>query len=143
VLNWATIHTHALLRSAVIDLGLPDFINFYSAVEAIPDRRFEHHSPRNTDNRHHQSGFIWTGNKFSRYRALIPINRQSGTNVRVIAQLHFYLDAIDPRGIGKPIFAMPPNRNPIFEELTCALISCRKIPLLLCSRRVKPRTRFS
>jgi hypothetical protein len=28
----------------------------------------------------------------------------------VIAQLHFYLDAIDPRGIGKPIFgsAEPP-----------------------------------
>ncbi len=33
---------------------------------------------------------------------------QSGTNVGVIAQLHFYLDdidpRIDPRGIGKPIF---------------------------------------
>jgi hypothetical protein len=42
--------------------------------------------------------------------ALIPINRQSGTNVGVIAQLHFYLDDIDPRGIGKPIFG--PSTRP-------------------------------
>jgi hypothetical protein len=27
--------------------------------------------------------------------------------VGVIAQLHFYLDDIDPRGIGKPIFGNP------------------------------------
>ena len=37
--------------------------------------------------------------------ALIPINRQSGSNIGVIGQLHFYLDDIDPRGIGRPIFA--------------------------------------
>ena len=50
-------------------------------------------------------GFIWVGNTFQiGIEALIPINRQSGTNVGVIAQLHFYLDDIDPRGIGKPIF---------------------------------------
>jgi hypothetical protein len=35
---------------------------------------------------------------------LIPINRQSGTNIGVVGQLHFYLDDIDPRGIGKPVF---------------------------------------
>jgi hypothetical protein len=49
--------------------------------------------------------------------ALIPINRQSGTNIGVIAQLHFYLDDIDPHGIGKPMFgstvssATPFGRN--------------------------------
>ena len=56
-------------------------------------------------------GFIWVANTFQLgIEALIPINRQSGTNVGVIAQLHFYLDDIDPRGIGRPIFgdASPP-----------------------------------
>jgi hypothetical protein len=38
---------------------------------------------------------------------MIPINRQSGSNVGVIGQLHFYLDDIDPRGIGKPLFGNP------------------------------------
>ena len=36
---------------------------------------------------------------------LIPVNRQSGSNVGVIGQLHFYLDDLDPRGIGRPIFS--------------------------------------
>jgi hypothetical protein len=40
-------------------------------------------------------------------------NRQSGTNVGVIAQPHFYLDDIDPRGIGRPIFGnAPPPATP-------------------------------
>src|SRR5438270_11704867 len=53
-------------------------------------------------------GFIWVWNTFQiGIEALIPINRQSGTNVGVIAQLPFYLDDIDPRGIGKPIFGGP------------------------------------
>jgi len=63
-------------------------------------------------------GVIWVGNTFQvGIEALIPINRQSGTNVGVIAQLHFYLDDIDPHGIGKPIFgaavqpASPFSRN--------------------------------
>jgi hypothetical protein len=50
-------------------------------------------------------GVIWVGNKYQfAIEALIPVNRQSGTNVGVIAQLHFFLDDIDPHGIGKPIF---------------------------------------
>jgi hypothetical protein len=62
-------------------------------------------------------GVLWVGNAFQfGIEALIPINRQSGTNVGVIAQLHFFLDDIDPHGIGKPIFGSavqpaPPFRN--------------------------------
>jgi len=37
--------------------------------------------------------------------ALIPVNRASGSTVGVIGQLHFYLDDIAPRSIGRPIFA--------------------------------------
>jgi hypothetical protein len=36
---------------------------------------------------------------------MIPVNRQSGTGVGVIGQLHIYLDDIFPNSIGRPIFA--------------------------------------
>jgi hypothetical protein len=37
--------------------------------------------------------------------AMIPVNRQSGTSVGVIGQLHFFLDDIFPNTLGRPIFA--------------------------------------
>ena len=51
------------------------------------------------------TGLIYVSNTFQfAVEALIPINRLSGSNVGVVAQLHLYLDDLDPRGIGKPIF---------------------------------------
>ena len=95
------------LKSAVVDLGLPDFINhLIPLVEAnlqtpVANTLTSGTMTTGTIN----PGVIWVGNTFQvGIEALIPINRQSGTNVGVIAQLHFYLDDIDPRGIGKPIF---------------------------------------
>jgi hypothetical protein len=88
VLNWGGTIQYGMpyLKSSVIDLGLPDFINHLVPLVEV----------------------IWVGNKFQiAAEALIPINRQSGTNVGFIAQLHLYLDDIDPRGIGKPIFGGP------------------------------------
>ncbi len=35
---------------------------------------------------------------------MIPVNRDSGTGVGVIGQVHFFLDDIFPNSIGKPIF---------------------------------------
>jgi len=34
----------------------------------------------------------------------------------VIAQLHFFLDDIDPRGIGKPIFGSAVQPAPLFRN---------------------------
>jgi len=36
--------------------------------------------------------------------AIVPVNRASGDAVGVIAQLHFYIDDIFPRSLGRPIF---------------------------------------
>ncbi len=36
--------------------------------------------------------------------AMIPVNRDSGANVGVIAQLHVYLDDIAPTTLGRPLF---------------------------------------
>lgn len=109
VLNWGATLQYSMpyLKSAVVDLGLPDFINhLIPLVEAnlqtpVANTLTSGTTTTGTIN----PGVIWVGNTFQfGIEALIPINRQSGTNVGVIAQLHFYLDDIDPHGIGKPIF---------------------------------------
>jgi hypothetical protein len=109
VLNWGASLQYSMpyLKSAVVDLGLPDFVN-----HLIPLVEVTMQTPvANTLTSGTQTtgtinpGVIWVGNTFQvAVEALIPINRQSGTNVGVIGQLHLYLDDIDPHGIGKPIF---------------------------------------
>jgi hypothetical protein len=112
ILNWGGSIQYSMpyLKSSVIDLGLPEFINhLIPLVEAnlqtpISNTLTSGTLTTGTIN----PGVIWVGRKFQvGLEALIPINRQSGTNVGFIAQLHLYLDDIDPRGIGKPIFGGP------------------------------------
>ena len=109
VLNWgATIqYSMPYLKSAVNDLGLPDFFNhLIPLVEATMQTPVSNTFTSGTMTTGTiNPGVIWVGNTFQvAVEALIPINRQSGTNVGVIAQLHLYLDDIDPHGIGRPIF---------------------------------------
>jgi hypothetical protein len=109
VLNWGGTLQYSMpyLKSAVKDLGLPDFINhLIPLVEATLQTPVSNTLTSGTMTTGTiNPGVIWVGNTFQvGIEALIPINRQSGTNVGVIAQLHFFLDDIDPRGIGKPIF---------------------------------------
>jgi hypothetical protein len=109
VLNWGGTIQYSMpyLKSAVIDLGLPEFINhLIPLVEATLQTPVSNTFTSGTVTTGTiNPGILWVGNKFQvGIEALIPINRQSGTNVGVIAQLHFYLDDIDPHGIGKPIF---------------------------------------
>ena len=50
-------------------------------------------------------GVIWSGKYFQiGVEAVIPINRHTGNNVGVLAQLHFYLDDLFPKIFGKPLF---------------------------------------
>jgi hypothetical protein len=122
VLNWGLSVQYSMpyLKSAVVDLGLPDFVNrLIPLVEATFQTPVANTLTSGTLTTGTISpGFIWVGNTFQiGVEALIPINRQSGTNIGVIGQLHFYLDDIDPHGIGKPIFgnavapATPFGRN--------------------------------
>ncbi|MFL6814828.1 MAG: hypothetical protein ACJ8EK_12390 [Bradyrhizobium sp.] len=109
VLNWGGTIQYSMpyLKSPVIDLGLPDFVNhLIPLVEAnLQTPVANTFTSGTTTTGTINPGVIWVGKSFQfGVEALIPINRQSGTNVGFIAQLHFYLDDIDPRGIGKPIF---------------------------------------
>jgi hypothetical protein len=112
VLNWGLSIQYSMpyLKSSVVDLGLPDCINhLIPLVEAslttpVANTLTSGTLTTGTIN----PGVIWVGNYFQvGVEALIPINRQSGSNVGVIAQLHLYLDDMDPHGIGKPLFGGP------------------------------------
>lgn len=50
-------------------------------------------------------GILWAGQHMQvGIEAIIPVNRNTGGGTGVRAQLHFYLDDLFPRGIGKPMF---------------------------------------
>jgi hypothetical protein len=61
-------------------------------------------------------GIIYAGNTFQvAIEAMIPVNQQSGGNIGIIGQLHFYLDDIFPTTLGLPIFANSINTGrPMF-----------------------------
>ena len=122
VLNWGGTVQYSMpyLKSSVVDLGLPEFINrLIPLVEAnlqtpVANTLTSGTLTTGTIN----PGAIYTASTFQfGIEALIPINKQSGRNVGIIAQLHFYLDDIDPHGIGRPLFgnasapASPFGRN--------------------------------
>ena len=50
-------------------------------------------------------GVIWSGRYFQiGAEAVIPINSHTGSDVGFIAQLHFYLDDLFPKSLGRPLF---------------------------------------
>ena len=109
VLNWGGTIQYSMpyLKSAVVDLGLPDFVNhLIPIVEATMQTPVSNTLTSGTlTTGTINPGILWVGNKFQvGVEALIPINRQSGTNVGVIAQLHFYLDDLFPKSVGRALF---------------------------------------
>jgi hypothetical protein len=109
VFNWGGSLQYGMpyLKSAVVDLGLPDFFNhLFPLVEASFQTPVSNTFSSGTVTTGTISpGVIWAGRYYQvGIEALIPINRQSGTNVGVIAQLHLYLDDIFPSTIGRPLF---------------------------------------
>jgi hypothetical protein len=51
-----------------------------------------------------QPGVIWAGQYFQiGAEAILPVNRLTGHGYGGVVQLHFYLDDLFPRSIGRPI----------------------------------------
>ena len=95
------------LKSQIVDLGLPDFINHLipivelSLTTPVANNFGNPYTTTGTVN----PGVIWVGSYFQvGLEAMVPINRQSGTGVGVIGQLHLYLDDMFPTTIGQPLF---------------------------------------
>ena len=99
------------LKSNIVDLGLPDFFNrLMPIVEVALQTPVANTITSGTVTTGTiNPGVIWTGNYFQvAAEAIIPVNRASGTGVGGMVQLHFYLDDIFPKSIGRPIFASSP-----------------------------------
>ena len=120
------------LKSAVVDLGLPDFFNhLIPLVEASLQTPVSNTFSSGTVTTGTISpGVIWTGRYYQvGIEALIPINRQSGTSVGVIAQLHLYLDDIFPTRLDDRCLATlslqggrcsATDHEPVFHHHRCA-----------------------
>ena len=95
------------LKSEVIDLQLPEFFNH---LIPIVEASFTTPVANNFGNPFTTTGtinpgVIWVGSYFQvGLEAVIPINRESGSGVGVIGQLHLYLDDMFPTTIGQPLF---------------------------------------
>ena len=116
VLRWGGTLQYSIpyLKSNVVDLGLPDVFNRLNfIVEAALQTPVAYTLTTGTLTTGTISpGLIWTGDYFQvGVEALIPINRQSGSGVGVIAQVHIYLDDLFPKTIGKPLFGNSTSRR--------------------------------
>ena len=92
------------LQSAVKDIGLPAPFN-----RMIPLVEFAFETPLDRGHRGETTatanpGVIWAGRYFQvGIEAIIPLNDRTGNNVGVLAQLHFFLDDLFPRSLGRPL----------------------------------------
>jgi hypothetical protein len=105
------------LKSNVIDLGFPDFVN---RLIPIVEAQFQTPAANNEGNPSITTGTVNPGVIFAAdtfqvgLEAIIPINRASGTGVGAIVQLHLYLDDNFPTTIGRPLFSSTPTPNKPF-----------------------------
>jgi hypothetical protein len=93
------------LHSHVHDFGLPDFINHLTPLVEMtfetPLANGQGLPTTGTIN----PGAIWAGQHYQvGLEAIVPLNRDSGKSVGAMIQVHFYLDDLFPRSIGKPIW---------------------------------------
>jgi hypothetical protein len=95
------------LKSEVIDLDLPEFFNHLIPIVevSLTTPMANNFGNPSTTTGTVNPGVIWVGSYFQvGIEAMIPINRESGTGVGVIGQLHLYLDDMFPHSIGQPLF---------------------------------------
>ncbi len=109
VLTWGASLQYSLpyLKASVVDLGLPDVVNrLIPLVEVAlqtPVSNFASSGTVTTGTIN--PGLIYVGDTYQlALEAMIPVNRDSGTSVGVIGQVHLFFDDIFPNSFGRPIF---------------------------------------
>jgi hypothetical protein len=98
-------YTLPYLAAHVKDYGFSTFVNHLTPlVEAsfeTPVANTDSHRTTGTIN----PGVIWSGRRFQfAAEATLPINRESGRGTGFVLQVHYYLDDLFPKSIGKPIW---------------------------------------
>jgi len=103
--GFAVEYSLIYLQEQVKDIGLRKPLD-----HVIPLVEFSLETPLNRGQRGQTTGtinpgVIWSGKYFQLgAEAVIPINSLAGSNVGFIAQLHFYLDDLFPKSVGRPLF---------------------------------------
>ena len=93
------------LQQQVKDVGLSAPFD-----RLIPLVEFSFETPLNRGEEGHTTGTINPGviwsSKYVQFgvEAIVPINKGTGESVGVIGQIHFYLDDLFPRSLGRPLF---------------------------------------
>jgi len=106
VIEWggAIEYSFAYLQTNVRDVGFgPVLSHLTPVVEFSLESPVDHNGGGTTGTIN--PGVIWSGQYIQLgAEAMIPVNRATGRNVGIIAQLHFYIDDIFPHTLGTPIF---------------------------------------
>jgi hypothetical protein len=103
--GFALEYSFIYLQEQVKDIGLHAPFD-----RLIPLVEFSFDTPLNRGQSGHTTGTINPGviwsSKYVQFgvEAVVPINERTGSSVGVIAQLHFYLDDLFPRSLGRPLF---------------------------------------
>jgi hypothetical protein len=103
--GFALEYSFPYLSAHVKDYGLPDFVNHLTpVVEAAFETPVANAAGARTTGTINP-GLIWSGRRFQLgAEATLPINRESGHGAGFVVQVHFFLDDLFPRSIGKPIW---------------------------------------
>jgi hypothetical protein len=103
--GFAVEYSLIYLQQQVKDLGLSAPFD-----RLIPLVEFSFETPLNRGEEGHtmgtiNPGVIWSS-KYVQFgvEAIVPINKRTGESVGVIGQVHFYLDDLFPRSLGRPLF---------------------------------------
>lgn len=105
-LEWggAVEYSLAYLQTNVRDAGLGPFVSHLTpVVEFALSSPLDRHGGKTTGTV--DPGLVWSGQKMQfGVEAILPVNGATGSNIGVIAQLHFYMDDIFPHSLGTPLF---------------------------------------
>lgn len=106
-LSWGFTLQYSLLylQSFVKDVGLGVPFNRMILIAEFPFETCLNQGCEGQTTGTVNPGFVWIGKNFQLgVAAQIPINSRSGKNVGIFGLLHFFIDDLFPKGIGRPIF---------------------------------------
>jgi len=103
-LGFAIEYSLPYLQSFVKDFGLPaPFNRMVPLVEFDLEKPIDRGASGFTGTVN--PGILWAGKSMQlAVEAIVPVNSRTGGGKGILFQVHFFLDDLFPRGIGKPIF---------------------------------------
>jgi len=105
--EWGVALEYSLryLHDQVKDLGLPNFVNQLTPLVEVAGSTPAANAYGAPTTGTVSPGLLWSGRSLQLgVEAQIPINRASGRDVGVVFQIHWFLDDLFPRSLGRPLW---------------------------------------